>query len=226
LPEEDFERLRPRLEKVPVTIKQPIYEAGKPIQYVYFPLTAVISQVVTMANGEVVESATVGREGMVGVSVLLQSDRSPMNAFGQMEGEAIRMPAAELRQEISQGGSLARVFLRYTEAYFVQVAQGGACNQLHSARHRCARWLLMTHDRLDRDEFALTHEFLGQMMAVRRATVSEIAAALQNEGLIRYGRGRMTVLDRAGLEAASCECYGVIRREYERALGRREAPLV
>jgi CRP-like cAMP-binding protein len=223
LSKENFARLSPRLENVPIRIRQIVYEPEKPIEFVYFPLTAVFSQVVTMANGDVIEAATVGREGMIGLPVLLAADRSPLSAFGQIEGEASRMRAGHLRREIRTGGSLTQTFLRYAGAHFVQVAQGGACNQLHSVRQRCARWLLLTRDRVDTDEFTLTHEFLCQMLAVRRATVSEIAAAFQHEGLIRYTRGRMMVLDRVGLEAASCECYRVIRREYEQALGRPEA---
>ena len=204
-----------------MTIKQVVYAPNAPIEHVYFPLDMVISQVSRMDDAASVEVATVGREGMVGVPVLLRSDRSPLASFAQIEGEALRMPAADFTAEIEQSASFRDVLLRYADAYLVQVAQAGACSQLHSVRQRCARWLLMTQDRVNTNEFDLTHEFLGQMLGVRRATVSEIAAALQQENLIRYYRGHMTVVDRPGLEAVSCECYQIIRREHERLFSRK-----
>ena len=208
----------PMLSLISVTMKQVVYQQNEIIEYVYFPTTTIMSQIVTMQSGSIIEVATIGSEGMVGLPVFLRTDRTALSVYAQVIGDAYRMAAADLRAEVQRGGPLINILLRYAEAVLVQIAQGSACNQLHTVRQRCARWLLMTHDRVGGATFAITQEFLCQMLAVRRATVSEIASSLQEAGLIRYSRGKMTILDRKGLEAASCECYKVIRLEYERAL--------
>ena len=212
------EQRRLNLEPVSLTLKQSIYEQNQPIEYVYFPTTAIISQIARMSNGAVAEVATIGREGFVGLPVFLGTDRTTLVAFAQVAGEAFRTTAAHFRSEMQRAVALPKLLLRYTESLLVQIAQGSACSQLHPVQQRCARWLLATHDRVGSDEFLITHEFLCQMLGVRRATVSEVLHLLQQIGLIRYSRGKMTVLNREGLEAASCECYRVIRTEYERTV--------
>jgi CRP-like cAMP-binding protein len=212
---EELERLQPLLERVAVSMKQVIYQQDGPMEYVYFPIDTILSQIATMEDGTVVEVATIGKEGMVGLPAFLRSERTTLSAFAQVIGEAYRMKTADLHAEVERGGPLVPILLRYTQAVLVQIAQGSACAQLHPVQNRCARWLLMTHDRVGGDSYPITQEFLCQMLGVRRATVSEIASSLQQAGFIRYSRGRMTITDRKGLEGAACECYKVIRREYE-----------
>ena len=219
LPRADIERLRPHLEAVSVELMHVIYEPDRPITHVYFPAGCVISLVIYMDDGAAVEMATVGREGMVGLPIFLGADTMPSRAFGQVPGPALKITAAALTEEIERNGPLVRLLNRYTLALFNQVAQTTACNRVHLVEQRCARWLLQTHDRVGSDQFLLTQEFLAQMLGVRRPGVSAAAALLQKAGLIRYARGRITILDRPGLEAAACECYGVIKREFDRLLG-------
>ncbi|MGI4830612.1 MAG: Crp/Fnr family transcriptional regulator [Janthinobacterium lividum] len=199
-------------------MKHVIFSRNAPIENVYFPIGAVISEVAVMENGTSIEVATTGREGMVGLPAFLGANSTVFSAFVQVPGEALRMSVADLRAETADGGPLSRILLRFANAHLVQVGQGAACNQLHSVRQRCARWLLMTHDRVGRDEFALTHEFMCQMLGVRRATVTEIAGALQHEGIIRNHRGRFTIVDRSALETVTCECYWVIRQEFQQMM--------
>lgn len=219
LPDAVLDRLRPRLEETALGLKQVLYEADRPIEHVYFPRTGVVSLVIAMADGLMVEVGTVGNEGMVGTPVFLGAEKSPTKAFAQVPGEALRMRAEDFREEIGSGGPLPDLIRRYTQAMVNQISQSVACNHLHSVQERMCRWLLMTHDRVGADEFSLTQEFLAEMLGVRRPSVTVVAGILQQAGLIRYHRGRVTVLDRAGLEAASCECYRVVRREYDRLLG-------
>jgi CRP-like cAMP-binding protein len=192
---------------------------GEPIPEVFFPLTCVLSTVAQGAEGESVEVATIGNEGMAGVPVFLGSPVSAtLETFAQIDGEALVMRAKDFRAHLADCPRLVEIMGRYTQALLSQIAQASACNRMHPADERCARWLLMTHDRVERDEFELTQEFLAQMLGVRRATVSEVANALQSEGIIRYSRGRMTILNREALLERSCECYRIIRDEYERLL--------
>lgn len=223
LPTESYERLVPDLAAVTLKLRDLVYEVSQPIEHIYFPTRCVISLVNVMADGEEIESATVGREGCVGLPVFLGSDQAPFRAFCQIPGEALRMPASRLREEAARDASLRRVLNHYTLATLTQVGQSAACNRIHSIDARCARWLLLCHDRMGADEFLLTHEFLGEMLGVRRASVTEAAGRLQEAGLIRYRRGRITVVDRPGLEGAACECYRIIRDEYDRLLGPLEA---
>jgi CRP-like cAMP-binding protein len=218
LPRPDMERLRPHLEAVSVGVRHVIYEPNGPISHVYFPIDCVISLVTYLEDGSSVEMATIGLEGMVGLPIFLGSETMPSRAFGQVPGDALRIKAAAFRAEIERSGPLVRVLNRYTQALFNQVAQTTACNRVHLVEQRCARWLLQTHDRVRSDQFLLTQEFLAQMLGVRRSGVSAAAGLLQKAGLIRYARGRITVLDRSGLESASCECYRVIKREFDRLL--------
>ncbi|HEU4561941.1 MAG TPA: Crp/Fnr family transcriptional regulator [Longimicrobium sp.] len=177
-----------------------------------------------MDDGSAVETATIGNEGLVGVPVFLGAMQMAGQAFAQVPGEAYRLPAGALREEVRRGSALATLLGRYTQALFTLVAQSSACNRKHAVEQRCARWLLMTHDRVPGDTFELTQHFLSQMLGVRRATVNEAAAALQERGLIDYTRGRITIIDRAGLEAAACACYAIIRNEFARMLEGRETP--
>ena len=218
LPDEDHDRLRPDLEPVHIGVKEAVCEANEPIPHVYFPTGAVISLVTPLADGATAELATVGREGMVGLPVFLGADTMPSRAFGQVPGEALRMEAGAFRAEVGRNGPLVRVLNRYTHALFHQAALVLACNGVHPAERRCARSLLQTHDRVGADQFLLTQEFLALMLGVRRARVSAAAGLLRKAGLIRYARGRMTILDRPGLESASCECYRIIEREFDRLL--------
>jgi CRP-like cAMP-binding protein len=219
LSEQDYERLLPRLEIVPSGLKEVVHEPGGPLSYVYFPITSVFSLVTLMADGAAIEFATVGKEGMVGLPAFLGAETMRSRAFSQVPGEAVRMKVEVFREAISRSGPFQRVLLRYTHALLNQIAQTAACNRLHSIEERCSRWLLMTHERVGRDQFLLTQESLGEMLGVRRQSVSAVAGVLQKAGLIRYRHGQMTVLDRPGLEAAACECYGIIRREFDRLLG-------
>lgn len=219
LPRREYQRLLPDLEPVSLAAGQSIYEPNQAIPHVYFVQSGVISLVSRMEDRTVVEVATVGNEGMVGLPVFLGSDTIPLQAFVQIPGAALRMRSGRLREEAGNGNGLTALLQRYTQTLFVQVAQGAACNRVHSIEERCARWLLTTHDRVGADQFPLTQQFLAQMLGVRRAVVNRAARALQQEGLIRYRRGTMTILDRAGLEAAACECYAIIREEYARLFG-------
>jgi len=226
LPEAEYARLAPALELVTLELRQVMFDVDRPIEYVYFPEDAVVSVVSVMTDGSGVETATIGDEGLVGLPVFLGTGRTPAQAFCQVPGEAHRIESGAFRQEIGRAGDLRDVLSRYTQALFTQVAQSSACNRLHTMRERCARWLLQIHDRVGRDEFPLTQQFLSQMLGVRRATVTETASKLQEDGLITYDYGRITVTDRRGLEAASCECYEIIRREFARLLDGHEAPSV
>ena len=203
------------LELLPLGLRHQVYEVNLPIEHVYFPVDCVISILAQLEDGVEIELATVGNEGMVGLPLFLGSDTTPGRAFAQVSGEAYRLPAADFKALLRPLSPLTPLLHRYTQALMVQISQGAACNRVHSNEQRCARWLLQTHDRVGKDEFPLTQEFLGQMLGVRRATVSEVASKLQGQNLIRYVRGVITVVDRAGLEAVSCCCYEVIRKEYD-----------
>jgi CRP-like cAMP-binding protein len=222
LPKSDLARLASSLEPVTLEAKDILFDPDQPIKHVYFPEDCLASIVGVMADGSAVETATVGREGMVGLPVFLADGRTAMQAFCQVAGDAFRMEARRLRQELARGGRLPALLGRYTQALIVQIAQSSACNRLHPLRQRCARWLLQTQDRVRSDTFALTHQFLSQMLGVRRTTVTELAGEFEREGLIKNHYGRIVVLDRDALERTACECYGIIQRELERLLEGRE----
>ena len=223
LPPRDYARLRPHLQSVPLAYKQSLYRARKPIDFVYFVETGVGSLVNTMANGEAAEVGTIGNEGVVGLPLLLGDDRAVTSVYVQVPGAGLRMKTSLFQRELARSASMQMVMLHYAHAFFNQVAQSAACNRFHSLQQRCCRWLLMTHDRMQSDEFLLTQEFLAMMLGVQRTGVSAAASALQRAGLIRYKRGTVTMLDRRGLEQRSCECYGVSKREFDRLLGGRAA---
>jgi CRP-like cAMP-binding protein len=219
LPTRVYTRLMTHLEHVSLESRQPAYDVDEPIDFVYFPLTAVFSLVTVMEDGEGVEVATVGNEGMVGLPLFLGVDQTSGKAFVQVPGDALRIASAAFKKEIRRQGPLTQMLQVYTQALMVQISQGMACNGIHSIRQRCARWLLMTHDRVAAETFPLSQEFLALMLGVRRAGVNKVATELKQAGLIQYSRGVIRILKRKELEDTSCECYQVIKREFDRLLG-------
>jgi CRP-like cAMP-binding protein len=220
LPDGDRERLLASAEPLELTLRQPIYDPGQPIEHVYFPIDAVMSVLAVMDDGQAVEVATVGNEGMVGIPVFLGVMTSPGQVFCQVPGLALRMAAGRFRELANGAGAVQELLQRYIYAFFTQIAQGSACNRRHSLDQRLARWLLMTQDRTGgKDQFPLTQEFMAQMLGVRRATVTGAAGRLAQANLISYSRGILTIVDRPGLETASCECYRIIADEYQRLFG-------
>ena len=219
LPAAERERLRPLLQPVRLGRKQVLERPGEPIRQIYFPLNGVCSSVSVMENGAIVEVATVGRDGVVGLSLFFGSETTPFLVYSQIPGDALWMPAEAFHAQTASSGPLQDLVRRYAEARFVQTAQTAACNRLHPVEQRCARWLLMTHDRVGADRFQLTHEFFAQILGVRRSSVTVAAGALQEVRAIRYVYGVITVLDRARLAAAACECYRLIAVEFDRLVG-------
>jgi CRP-like cAMP-binding protein len=215
---QDLDRLRPHLEEVPLLQKQTINAPGVAIEHIYFPTSGVVSLIASVGDGTAVEVGLIGLEGMVGTPVLLGSETASNEAFVQLNGNGLRMPTGVLLDAADQSPGLRRRFLRFAQALSFQIAQSAACNARHVVEERCARWLLAAHDRVDSDELPLTHEFLGVMLGVRRAGVTVAAGSLQRAGLIRYRQGRVTILDREGLEAAACKCYRLTKGEYDRLL--------
>jgi CRP-like cAMP-binding protein len=219
IPDEEYAQLRPHLEQLRYETLDLLVEAGETHRYVYFPETSVVSVVRRMRDGALIEAGTVGREGMAGLGALLGSAWSQSTLTTQVPGLCVRMPfdvAAERFQELP---TLRSLLQRFTLSFIDQIGQAVACNGRHSLVRRCARWLLSAHDRTDGDTFVLTHDVLAQMLAVRRAGVSEAAGALKTKGLIKYSRGRIVVKDRAGLEEAACECYAINRENIARLMG-------
>jgi CRP-like cAMP-binding protein len=215
LPQAELAELDARSELVEMATRDAVYDEGGPIGNVYFPFAAVFSMVATTEEQVVVEVATIGREGMAGLPLFLGAATSPHACFCQVPGASLRLGADDLRRVLSRDGSLHRALSRFAQATMVQISQNVVCNNAHTAEQRAARWLLTTHDRVGRAEFPLTQQFLAQMLGLRRPTVSEIAQGLQARDLISYHRGQMVIEDRAGLEALTCDCYTVVRREFD-----------
>jgi len=215
----DLEQLRPHLQPLDFEYKQVLYEPNRAIEWVHFPVTGVASLVNTMEDGSAVEVGTIGNEGMVGLPIVLGDPVDPSSAYVQVPGSGLRLRASILQEKLRSSSSMRRVFLHYAHAFFSQIMQSAACAHFHSLDQRCCRWLLMTHDRVQSDEFLLTQEFLGMMLGVRRSSVTEAARSLKNKKIIDYRRGNVTVLDRSGLEKLSCECYAVSKHEFDRLLG-------
>ena len=211
--------LSERLETVELAHAQVLVEAGSTYEHVYFPDSAVLSVISRMADGSAAEVGTMGNEGIAGLPVFLESGATENEVVAQIPGAARRVTAEAFAAGAQEQRTLRRLLNRYTQAYLAQVAQTAACNRLHGIEQRCARWLLMTHDRVGgADQFPLTQEYLAIMLGVRRAGVSVAAGALQDAGLIRYRRGDIQITDRDGLESASCECYGIVRGQFDRLL--------
>jgi len=215
----DRERLHPHLRPVKLEYKKLLYGERKRIENVYFLEEGVASLVNTMSNGDAVEIGTIGNEGVVGFPVLMEDYESASEVYMQVPGSGLIIETMIFHRALESSPRMRTVFLHYAHAFFNQVAQSAACAHLHPLDQRCARWLLMTRERMPSDEFLLTHEFLSMMLGVRRPGVTEAAGALQREGLIRYNRGHVTILDRQGLESRSCECYAVTKAEFDRLLG-------
>jgi CRP-like cAMP-binding protein len=216
LPPESFARLRPKLSMVETPLRRVLHQAEIPIETVYFPESGWVSMLAYMEDGDAAEVGLIGREGVVGLPVVLADEYDDLEAMVQSPGTAFSLSAAALRQAMGEDPALRDLLLRYALVHHGQVARTGACNGRHQTEQRMARWLLMAHDRTDGDEFPMTHEFLAMMLGVRRAGVTVAAGALQKAQLIRYERGRIEVTDRPGLESAACECYGVSRRAFDR----------
>lgn len=214
LAEDDYERFRDRLEVYPLRMRETLQEAGDPTDYVYFPTSGIISVLTVLENGLMIEFATVGREGMTGAPLLLGLADSNMALISQVPGEALRIRGTDFLAEIAHSPELALLLTRYSGVMLALVAQSAACNRAHHVDQRCARWLLMTHDQAGGSSFPITQEFLAQMLGVSRPSVALSAATLQRDGLISYHRGDMTILSRAALEKASCECYAIIHDRF------------
>ena len=219
LPLNEAEGLRPHLETLPMPLRLSLYRSGEPIEYVWFPQWGVTSLVKIMHDGTTVEVATVGAEGAIGIPVFLGSDRTNTDAFVQVAGQGMRIETEAFRTVLARSPALQNLLQRYTLALLNQISHGAACNRAHSVDERCARWLLTTHDRMHRESFYLTQEFLAEMLGVHRPTVTVAAGILQKAGLISYVRGRVTIHNRKGLEAAACQCYRDVSDEFERLTG-------
>jgi CRP-like cAMP-binding protein len=215
----EFAQIEGDVERLRLEPKAPMVKANQPITVVDFPLYGVASQLATMHDGTTVEVGPIGREGTTGLPLFLGAAVTPIDTLMQIPGESIRMTAAAFRKAVDHLPSLRKALQLYAESTVTSMAWWVACNRVHVIEQRLARWLLMSHDRVLGDEFLLTQEFLAQMMGVRRASVSEAAAQFQSDGLIRYSRGTITIVDRPGLESCTCECYWVVTREWDRLLG-------
>jgi CRP-like cAMP-binding protein len=216
LPETEFDLLRPHMAQVQLPLHSIIIEPHVPIRDMYFPLNALLSMVTVMEDGSTVECGSIGREGMSGIPVLLDAVETTMQTIVQIAGEAIRIKAEIVKDVYERGGALKKILNRYMHTVVVVGSQSTACNRVHRIEERLARWLLMSADGIGSNEVRITHEYLAVMLGVRRAGVSEAAAKLQEQNLIRYARGSVQILDRKNLEAAACECYCVVKKEYER----------
>lgn len=215
LPREEHARLVPRLQRVRLHKGQVICEAGDRLRFVYFVNSGVLSLLSTTRNGETIEVAMVGSEGVTGIPVILGINRMPYGVMVRVQGDAMRMRAEVFRDEFARGGRFQRLLLGYTHTLFIQVAQSTVCNRFHPFEQRLARWLLLTRDEVKSNTFKLTQEFISQMLGTQRTLVTMAASALQDAGLIRYHYGQIKILDSPGLEAAACECYGIVKQEIE-----------
>jgi CRP-like cAMP-binding protein len=218
LPAAELERLSPHLELVPMQLGEILYEPGSQMQHAYFPTTSIVSLHYVMESGASAETAGVGNEGVVGISLFMGGDSTPSSAVVQTAGHAYRLAGRLLKKEFTRAGSMQRLLLRYTQALITQMIQTAACNRHHSVEQQLCRWLLLTLDRLPSQELIMTQELVASMLGVRREGITQAAGNLQQAGLIRYRRGHIAVADRPGLEARACECYAVVKKELDRLL--------
>ena len=218
LPAADYDRIAAHLELMPMKLGDVLYESGDKLRHVYFPTTCIVSLLYVMVDGASAEIAVVGNEGILGISLFMGGDTTPSRAIVQSAGYAYRLKADLLKTEFGRFGPTMHLLLRYTQALITQMAQTAVCNRHHSVDQQLCRWLLLSLDRLSTNELSMTQELIANMLGVRREGVTEAAGKLQNVGLIRYSRGKITVLDRQGLEALSCECYQVVKTEFDRLL--------
>ena len=215
LPHEEFERLRPKLRDINFHLGEIVYRPEQQMDYAYFVNRGVISWLAAVENGNTVETGVIGPEGIAGVPVILGANSTPNQGLAQSDVQASRIASKDLVTEFRQNGKLSQLLLRFVQSMFTQVAQTAACNRLHTLDQRLARWLLMTHDRIGESKLPLTQEFLSRMLGVRRAGVSVAANSLRQQGLIDYHRGDIVVVDRPGVEGLSCECYQIVKQEYD-----------
>ena len=218
LPGASLEALLPSLEAVPLPLGTVVYESGGEQRYVYFPTSSIVSLLYVLADGSSAEIAVTGNEGVVGISLFMGGETTPSRAVVQSAGHGYRLRGDVLRREFESGGALQHLLLRYTQALITQMTQTAVCNRHHAVDQQLCRWLLLSLDRLAGNELVMTQELIANMLGVRREGVTEAAGKLQEEGLIRYSRGHITILDRRQLEARVCECYAVVKKEYERLL--------
>jgi len=223
LPTAEFERLVAHLELVPMPLGDMLYEPGGKLLHAYFPTTAIVSLHYVMESGASAEAAGVGNEGVVGISLFMGGNTTPSSAVVQTAGHAYRLERCLLRQEFDRAGPMQRLLLRYTQALMTQMSQTAVCNRHHSVEQQLSRWLLLSVDRTASGELIMTQELIASMLGVRREGITEAARKLQAEGIIRYRRGHITVLERTGLKNHACECYGVIRNELDRLLSATQA---
>ncbi len=219
LPPEEYERLVPQLQKVSFSLGQVVYEFGGQLDYVFFPTDSIVSLLYTMENGTSAEMGLTGNDGVVGIALFMGGGTMPNRAVVQSAGSAIRMKARVLQDEFALGGKFQQLLLRYTQALITQISQTAVCNRLHSVEQQLCRWLLLSHDRIPSDELIMTQELIADMLGVRREGVTVAAGRLQDSGAISYVRGRITILDREKLEETVCECYRVVKDEFDRLLG-------
>jgi len=215
LSDADWARLEPHLALIDMPLGQVVYESGDRLDHVYFPTSSIVSLLYVMEDGASAEIAIVGNEGLVGIALFMGGETTPSRAIVQSAGRAYRLPAAILKEEFRRGGALQRLLLRYTQALITQMAQTAVCNRHHSIDQQLCRWLLLSIDRLASNELEMTQDLIANMLGVRRAGVTEAALKLQDAGLIRYSHGHIELLNRDGLEQRVCECYGVVKREFE-----------
>jgi CRP-like cAMP-binding protein len=218
LPTEEFERLAAHLELVPMRLGEVLYEPGGELQHAYFPTTAIVSLHYVMESGASAETAGVGNEGVVGISLFMGGNSTPSSAVVQTAGHAYRLASRLLKEEFNRAGFMQRLLLRYTQALITQVTQTAVCNRHHSVEQQLCRWLLLTLDRVSSRELIMTQELVASMLGVRREGITDAAGTLRDSGFIRYRRGHISVLERLGLEARACECYAVVRKELNRLL--------
>ncbi len=220
LPLGEMQRWLPLLESVDLALGEVLYESGATLSHVYFPTTAIVSLLYVMENGASAEIAVVGNEGIVGISLFMGGESTTSRAVVQSAGKGFRLKAQRMKKEFNRAGPVLHLLLRYTQALITQMSQTAVCNRHHSLDQQLCRWLLLSMDRLEGNQLVMTQELIANMLGVRREGVTEGALKLQHAGLIQYSRGHITILDRAGLEKRSCECYGVVKKEYDRLLPR------
>ena len=219
LPRDEYDRILPGLQKVSFSLGEVVYEFGGQLDYVYFPTTAIVSLLYTMENGSSAEMGLTGNDGVVGIALFMGGGTMPNRAIVQSAGDALRLKAKLLQDEFARGGKFQHLLLRYTQALITQISQTAVCNRLHAVDQQLCRWLLLSHDRVKADELIMTQELIADMLGVRREGVTVAAGRLQDAGAISYVRGHIKILDRAKLEETVCECYRVVKNEFDRLLG-------
>lgn len=220
LPEDEYARLKSKLEPISFKLGEVLYESGDKMDYLFFPTTTIISMLYVMENGATAEIGVVGNDGLIGNALFMGGDTTTSRAISQSAGEAYRMKAKDVKPEFALGGVFQQIVLRFTQALMTQISQTAVCNRLHAVEQQLCRWLLLSHDRLDSDKLVMTHDLISNMLGVRREGVTLAAQKLAKRKLIKNVRGTITVIDRQGLEQAACECYEVVNNEYNRLLGR------